>query len=74
MEKHSAALIYICDPQPEALWQGCKNWILPILCMLWVLSVLYDQLGVYEMNPESSGLVGGTLVEDMDHTNWLQVI
>lgn len=31
-------------------------------------------MGVYEINPESSGLVGGTLVGDMGYMNWLQLI
>lgn len=70
MEKHSAAFIYICDPQPEALWHGDKNSILSYLSTLWVFCVLYIQLGVLQMDLKPAGVVGGgALVEEMKYMN-----
>ena len=75
MEKHSAVLVYICDPQPGALWHGDKNWIVSHLGTLWVLHVLYIQLGVDQMNPKPAGMVGGgELVEEMLYMNRFEVI
>lgn len=75
MEKHSAALIYICDPQPGDLWHGDKNWVLSHLGTLWVLCVLYIQLGVDWMNLKPAGAVGGgVLGKEMLYMNWFEVI
>lgn len=75
MEKHSAALIYICDPQPGALWHGDKNWILSHLGTLWTLRVLYIPLGVDQMNLNPAGMVGGgELVEEVLYMKWFEII
>lgn len=75
MEKYSSALIYICDPQPGALWHEDKNGVLSHLGTLWALRVLYIQSGVDQMNLKPAGMVGGgELVEEMLYMNWFEVI
>lgn len=75
METHSAALIYICDLQPGALWHGDKKGVLSRLGTFWLLHVLYIQLGVDQTNLKSAGMVGGgVLVEEMYYMNRLEVI